>query len=326
MRVIQVTRFGGPEVLVPAAAPDPVAGAGQLVIAAAASDVLFLDTLIRAGRAAGFFPHRPPYVPGNGVGGQVISVGSGVDSGWLGQQVIAHTGGPGGAGGYAGQAVADVQDVVAVPGNLAVTDAVAVLHDGPTALRIAEIADVQPGQRVLILGAAGGMGILLIQLLRARGARVTGAARGRAKLRAVAQAGAAAVDYSHPRWTAEVLDATEGARPDVVLDGAGGQLGHAAYEITADGGRFSAHGSPSGSFTAIDAEDARQRNITIITLRDLGTGPGQRAGLTRRILAELSSARIHPLIGQTFPLAEAAKAHSAIEVRDAIGKTLLLAG
>jgi NADPH2:quinone reductase len=169
------------------------------------------------------------------------------------------------------------------------------------------------------------MGILLIQLLRARGARVTGAARGKAKLRAVAQAGAAAVDYSRPRWIAEVLDATEGARPDVVLDGAGGQLGHAAYEITADGGRFSAHGSPSGSFTPIDAEDARQRNITVITLRDLGTGPGQRAGLTRRILADLSSARIHPLIGQTFPLAEAAKAHSAIEARDAIGKTLLLA-
>lgn len=239
MRVIQVTRFGGPEVLVPADAPDLTAGAGQLVIATAASDVMFLDTIIRAGRALGFFPQRPPYVPGNGVGGQVISVGSGVDSGWLGQQVIAHTGGPGGAGGYAEQAIADAQDVVAVPGNLPITDAVAVLHDGPTALRVAEITDVQPGQRVLILGAAGGMGNLLIQLLQARGARVTGAARGKAKLRAVAQAGAAAVDYSHPRWTAQVLDATEGARPDVVLDGVGGLLGHAAYQITADGGRFS---------------------------------------------------------------------------------------
>jgi NADPH:quinone reductase len=324
MRIIQVARFGGPEVLVSADAPDPVAGARQLVVATMASDVMFIDTAIRAGRAVDFFPHRPPYVPGNGVGGRVVSVGSGVDSGWLGQQVIAHTGGPGGAGGYAEMAVVNVDDVVAVPVGLGITDAVAVLHDGPTALRIADIADVQPGQRALILGAAGGMGILLIQLLRARGARVAGAARGKSKLEAVARAGAAAVDYSHPRWTAEVLDATEGARPDVVLDGVGGQLGHAAYEIIADGGRFSAHGTPSGSFAPIDAEDACQRGIKVISLRDLGIGPGERADLARRILADVGSARISPLIGQTFSLAEAAKAHSAIEARDAIAKTLLV--
>jgi NADPH2:quinone reductase len=322
MRIIQVARFGGPEVLIPGDAPDAIAGAGQMVIAAAASDVMFIDTTIRAGYAVDFFPHRPPYVPGNGVGGQVISVGSGVDSGWLGQQVIAHTGGP---GGYAEQATANVEDVVAVPGGLRITDAVAVLHDGPTALRVAEIADPQPGQRVLILGAAGGMGLLLIQLLRDRGARIVGAARGTAKLDAVAKAGAAAVDYSHPRWTTEVLDATEGVRPDVVLDGVGGQLGHAAYEIIADGGRFSAHGTPSGSFAPIDAEDARQRNIKVISLWDLGIGPGERADLSRLILADVASARISPLIGQTFSLAEAAKAHRAIEARDAIAKTLLVA-
>ena len=92
MRAISVARFGGPEVLAAVEAPDPVAGPGELVVAASASDVMFVDTVIRSGRGVGFFPIRPPYVPGSGVGGRVISVGDGVDDGWLGRPVIAHIG------------------------------------------------------------------------------------------------------------------------------------------------------------------------------------------------------------------------------------------
>ena len=69
MLVIEVVRFGGPEVLVPADAPDPSAGPGEIVIDVAVSDVMFLDSMIRAGRGVGIFPIRPPYVPGNGGGG-----------------------------------------------------------------------------------------------------------------------------------------------------------------------------------------------------------------------------------------------------------------
>jgi NADPH2:quinone reductase len=126
VHAIEVTRFGGPDVLVATSLPDPVAGPGELVVAVTASDVGFVDTMIRAGRGTGFFAIRPPYVPGGGVGGEVISVGDGLDDEWLGRRVIAHTGGPGGTGGYAAQAVASIDDVVSVPDGLDLLDATAV--------------------------------------------------------------------------------------------------------------------------------------------------------------------------------------------------------
>jgi NADPH2:quinone reductase len=94
MRVIQVTQFGGPEVLTPGEAPDPVAGPGEAVIAVSAADVLFLDTQIRSGSAGGYFAVKPPYVPGSGVAGRVVSGGPGVDPGWTGRRVVTRTGGP----------------------------------------------------------------------------------------------------------------------------------------------------------------------------------------------------------------------------------------
>jgi NADPH2:quinone reductase len=320
--VISVGRFGGPEVLVPASAPDPVAARGEVVVAATASDVMFVDTMIRSGRGVGFFPIRPPYVPGSGVGGEVISVGDGVDEGWLGRRVIAHTGSAG--GGYAERAAVSLEDTVAVPDGLDPLLAVAIIHDGPTALRVVRLAGVQPGEQVLVLGAAGGMGVLLVQLLRARGARVIGAARGAAKVSAVGAAGAdVVIDYGQPGWTSLVLDATGGSGPAVVLDGVGGQLGLDAYGIIADGGRFSAHGAPGGGFAAIDRDDAGRRKITVTGLGDLQVRPGERADLARQLLPEVVSGRIRPLVGQTFPLAEAARAHALIEARQAVGKTLL---
>src|ERR1017187_2154295 len=96
MQVIQVAQFGGPEVLVPVEVPDPVAGRGQAVIGVAAADVLFLDAMIRYGLATDFFPLRPPYVPGSGVAGTVISVGPGTDASWTGRRGVAPTGANGG--------------------------------------------------------------------------------------------------------------------------------------------------------------------------------------------------------------------------------------
>jgi NADPH:quinone reductase len=327
MIAVEVSRFGGPEVLVPVSVADPSAGAGELVVDVAVSDVMYVDTLIRSGRGVGFFPIRPPYVPGNGVAGTVIAVGAGVDRGWLGRPLIAHTGGPGGGGGYAERAVVGLNDAVAIPDGVDPRLAAAIIHDGPTAVRIVRLVDVRPGERVLVLGAAGGMGILLVQLLRARGALVVGAARGSAKVNAVGEAGAdAVVDYGKPGWTADVLAATGGAGPDVVLDGVGGALGHEAYAIIADGGRFSAHGTASGAFSSIDPGDAARRAVTVTGLGDLQIRPGERADLARELLPDVGSGKIRPLVGQTFPLADAARAHALIEAREAVAKTLLTVG
>jgi NADPH2:quinone reductase len=326
VRAIEVSRFGGPEVLVPADVPDPVPGSGEVLLAVTDSDVMFVDTMIRAGRGVGFFPIQPPYIPGNGVGGHVVMVGDGVDDGWLGRRVIAHTGGRGGWGGYAEQAVTAADELVVVPDGIDLTSAVAVLHDGPTALRITELARVDSGQWVLVLGAAGAMGILLVQLLRARGAHVIGAARGKAKLDAVATAGAEmVVDYNQPGWTERLLEATRGARPDVVLDGVGGSLGRAGYTVVAANGYFSAHGASSGAFAQIDQEDARRRAVTISGIGDLQISTAERVVLARRLLTDLA-AQVRPVIGQAFPLAQAAQAHAAIENRNTIAKTLLTVG
>jgi NADPH2:quinone reductase len=192
-------------------------------------------------------------------------------------------------------------------------------------LRVLETTTPQPGEWVLVLGAAGGMGILLVQLLSAHGVNVVGAARGQAKLAAISRAGAlAAVDYGVPDWDTAVLDATGGARLAVVLDGVGGPIGSAAFGLVADGGRFSAHGAPSGSRASIDEDVAAHRRIRVGTIRDLQYGPGDRSRLMGEVLRQLAGRRISPLIGQTFSLADAAKSHEAIEGRRTVAKTLLL--
>jgi NADPH2:quinone reductase len=310
---IEVTRFGGPEVLTPVSGPEPVAEPGQAVIAVHAADVLFLDTLIRSGRAAQWFPVRPPYVPGTGVAGTVISDG--------GRRVIAPTGQ---AGGYAEHVVVPASRLIAVPDGVDLRDAAAVLHDGATALGLAAATGFRSGEWVLVLSAAGGMGLLLVQLARAAGARVAGAARGPAKRNRILAAGAEVVaDYSDPAWTEEILKATGGTGPDLVLDGAGGALGAAAFAITADGGRFSAHGAASGGFAPVDREEARRRGITVVGIEQVQFGPGEHKGFAERALQEVAAGRMTPAIGQTFPLARAADAHAALENRSAIGKTLL---
>jgi NADPH2:quinone reductase len=325
VRAIEVARFGGPEVLDLRELPDPSPDPGQVVVAASACDVLFVDTMIRAGRGADYFPIRPPYIPGNGVGGTVVGFADGVDRSWLGRQVVAHTGGPGGTGGYTELAAVDVVNCAAVPEGVELFDATAVLHDGTTALRILEKTTVDPGEWALVLGAAGGMGILLVQLLVERGARVVGAARGRAKLEIVSEAGAhSVIDYAMPGWTDAVLDATRGRRPTVVLDGVGGDLGGEAFGLIADGGRFSAHGTPSGSFAAINRDAARARGVAVGTIADLQYGEGDRSRLLDAVLDEVESGRIAPVVGQTFSLTEASKAHVDMEARETVAKTLLV--
>jgi NADPH2:quinone reductase len=324
VHAVVATRFGDPDVLELRDLADPVPGPGQVVVAASACDVLFVDTMIRSGRGADYFPIRPPYVPGNGVGGTVTAVGAGVDPGWRDRPVVAHTGG---TGGYADLAAVDLGACVPVPDAVDLLDATAVLHDGTTALRVLEKTRPEDGEWALVLGAAGGMGILFVQLLAARGVPVVGAARGSTKRAVVSGAGAgaaAAIDYGEVGWTDAVLEATGGDRPTVVLDGVGGRIGGEAFGLIADGGRFSAHGAPSGSFAPIDPSEATRRRVTVTTIADLQYGEGDRSRLLATVLVELGGGRLVPLVGQTFSLAEAPKAHLAIESRETVAKTLLL--
>jgi NADPH2:quinone reductase len=241
--------------------------------------------------------------------------------------VIARTGEAGGSGGYAEQAVVPADRLVAVPDGVDLAEATALLHDGATALGLAGHTGIRPTDWVLVLGAAGGLGLLLVQIARASGAQVIGAARGTAKLDVIRQHGAdAVVDYTEPDWTAQVTAATGGGGPDVVFDGVGGPLGEAAFRVLAAGGRFSAHGAASGGFAAIDPAAAQRRAITVRGIEQVQAGAGEHHQLAQRALALLAVGRIRPVIGQTYPLHRAAAAHAALEARTAIGKTLLTMG
>jgi NADPH2:quinone reductase len=295
------------------------------VVSVAACDVLFLDTVIRSGRAAQWFPVAPPYIPGGAVGGRVVETGDGVPASWLGRPVIGLTGAGGDGGGYASAAVVPVDRLIDVPDGVDLSEATALSHDGATALALAERTGIDPGQRVLVMGAAGGLGALLIQLARRADAQVIGAARGEAKLALIRELGTdAAVDYSEPGWTKRVTELAGGAGPDVVFDGVGGDLGQEAFGITATGGRFSAHGAPAGGFAAISHEEAASRGVTVRGIEQAQFQPAEHAEFVRRALGDLAAGRIKPVIGQRFPLDQAAMAHSGIEARTSIGKTLLV--
>jgi NADPH:quinone reductase len=323
MRVVQVKRFGGPEVLVPTEAPDPVAGPGQVVVDMAAADVLFVETQIRRGWGGRYFEVELPYVPGGGVAGRVRSVGEGVDPGLAGRRVVTSTGE---RGGYAEQVAVPAEGLVAVPEALDLRDAAALLHDGTTAFGLLAATGINPGEWVLVTASGGGLGILLVQLAHLAGAHVIGAARGKRKLDLALELGAdVTVDYSEPGWTGRVREATGGGGPDVVFDGAGGQIGLAAFQVTARNGRFSAHGAPSGGFATIDPEEARRRQVAVRGIDQVrGTAPEVARRRLERALSEAAAGRIKPVIGQTFPLERAADAHAAIEAREVIGKTLLV--
>ncbi len=322
MRVVQVKRFGGPEELVLGEAPAPVAGEDQVVVDVAVAGMTFVETQIRRGVDKWHAQPSLPYVPGSLVAGRVASVGAQVDPAWLGRRVVASTGD---TGGFAERAVADVEGLFPVPDGLDLPEAIALHSDGSTAQGLVENAGIKRGDWVLVEAAAGGVGSLLVQLARAAGARVIGAARGTRKLELVRELGAeAAVDYSAPDWTDQVRELTGGAGPDVVFDGVGGPIGRAAFQVTARGGRFSVHGASSGEVSVIDSDEARARGVDVLGVEQLFDFRPNVARWAEQMMAQAAAGIVRPVIGQTFPLEQAADAHAAIENRTALGKTLLL--
>jgi NADPH:quinone reductase len=198
MRAVQAIEFGPPDVLVPCELPEPTAGAGQVVVSVEFAPVLFLDIQIRAGWGREWFSVTPPYTPGAGVAGEIASVGQGVDPEWLGRRVVADTAE---GGGYLERAAVEASRVVAVPEALGTAEAAALLHDGRTAMGLIDVAAIRPEEWVLVLGAGGGLGILLVQLAHDAGGRVIGAARGKHKLDLAQELGAdVVVGYSQPDW------------------------------------------------------------------------------------------------------------------------------
>jgi NADPH2:quinone reductase len=286
VRAIWLREFGPPSALTPGEAAEPV---GEVVIEVEYANITFVETQVRAGR--GPFPVTLPMIPGNGVGGTAGS-----------RRVVASLGG---SGGYAERAAVPAAALIEVPEALALDDAVALLADGRTATMLCEAAAPSAGERVLILAAAGGVGTLLVQLARGAGAAVVGAVGAPAKAAVVEALGGSAVGYD------------ELAGPfDVVFDGVGGDVARAAFAQLGRGGRMLSYGLASGEWAKIASEEAAARGVTLVTPdRD----PAKLRGYAERALVS----GLRPVIGQRFPLEDAADAHAAIEARATTGKTLL---
>lgn len=186
------------------------------------------------------------------------------------------------------------------------------------------VANIGAGDTVLVVGASGGLGIVSVQLARARAKRVVATARGAEKLARVTRLGAdAVIDSDTPDWVAHARAALGGGA-DVVLDNVGGAVGEAAFALVGRGGRFSAHGTPSGRFADVDPREAARRGIRLFGIGDVQLPDDVRRRYTAAALAEAAAGTVVPVIGQTFPLEGAAEAHRAIEARTVFGTTLLL--
>jgi NADPH2:quinone reductase len=321
MRAAVVTKFGGPEVIETQDWPEPVAGAGDAVIDVQVADIIFVETAIRQGQHGGFFKVEPPYIPGSSLGGHVRSVGEGVDDQWIGKTVLGRVTG---FGAHAEQAVVPADSLIPLPEQLNIETAVAVHGDGFTALLLEQLAPDLKDKEMLITAAAGGMGVLLIQLARKAGAHVIAAARGQAKLDLVkAQGAEVAIDYSEPGWEKSVLEATNGQGVDIVFDGAGGKLGAAAFTTVKDGGWFSAHGAPSGGFAEYDPAEAERRGITVRGIMDLRADSREVTLSGDAVIARVLAGDLVPAIDRTFALEQLGEAHRAIEGRTLVGKALL---
>lgn len=328
MRAVVLREFGGPERLRVEEVPDPVPGEGEVLIEVEAAGVQFVETLARAGALLGASPAAAPglpWIPGREVAGVVRALGPGADEALLGRRVAGRlTGG----GGYAESAVLPASAVLPLPDALAAAEAVALLGTGRTAVGLVETAGIGEGDTVLVESAAGAVGTLVLQLARAAGAgRLIGLARGAEKLALARGFGAhLAVDYSEPDWPDQVRAvAPEGVT--VALDGVGGEIGRASFELLAPGGRFVVFGASSGIGTVIDGREAADRGITVHSYVGPPTGnraPEVQLRQIREALAAATEGRLRPFVGRRFPLAEAAAAHAAIAARETVGKTVLI--
>lgn len=327
MRAVVLHEFGPAENLLIETLPDPEPGPGQVRITVRAAGVHAVEAAMRRGSADGLLPPLPelPTVFGGEVSGTVDALGADVDPSWLGKDVVTSHGKP---GGYAELVVADVESLHIRPGTLSHEAAVAMVVTGSTTVALLDIAALRPHDVVLVNSAAGGIGRLILQHAHALGATVIGAAGGPGKTSVLEALGAdLAVDYNAPGWEKTVtswLDERGGRRVSVALDGVGGDKARAAFGLVGHGGRFLVYGTSSGEEFAPSAELLASRHVTwTAALEQMLEHPEASADAQTRALARGARGELTSHV-QTFPLAEAARAHAAMERRETTGKVVLV--
>ncbi|SOD85131.1 NAD(P)H-quinone oxidoreductase [Streptomyces sp. Ag109_G2-15] len=325
MHAITIPEPGGPEALVWDEVPDPVPGAGEVLVEVVASAVNRADILQRQG----FYnppPGASPY-PGLECSGRIAALGPGV-SGWaVGDEVCALLAG----GGYAEKVVIPAGQLLPVPGGVDLTGAAALPEVVCTVWsNVFMVAHLRPGETLLVHGGSSGIGTMAIQLAKAVGAKVAVTAGTKEKLERCAELGAdVLINYREQDFVAEIRGATDGAGADVILDNMGAKYLDRNVQALAVNGRLAIIGMQGGIKGELNIAALLNKRAAIsatsLRARPLSEKAAIVAAVREHVWPLLAAGQVRPVVDRELPMPEAAEAHRVVEASGHIGKVLLVA-
>lgn len=323
MKCIQISKPGGPEVLLPAERAAPAPKANEILVKVAAAGVNRPDVLQRLGKYA--VPPDASDLPGLEIAGEVAACGADVKKWNIGDKVCALVHG----GGYAEYCVTPEVQALPVPRGLSMVEAASLPETFFTVWsNVYDRARLAPGESLLVQGGSSGIGVTAIQMAAAMGNRVFATAGSDEKCAACVKLGAEkAINYRTQDFGAEIKAATGGKGVDVILDMVGGDYVPRELKCLADEGRLVFIASLGGAKAEIDIFEIQRRRVTL-TGSTLRPRPVAFKGAIAKSLREkiwplIEAGKIKPVVYQTFPLAQASEAHRLMESSQHIGKIVL---
>lgn len=321
MKAIRIHTTGGPDVMRLEDVEPPVPGPGQAVMDIEAAGVNFIDVYEREGR----YPVALPATPGREAAGTVTAIGPGVTGVQVGDRVASQNV----HGAYADRAAVPADRLVPLPDGVTARQGAALMVHGVTAHYLATSTyTLQPGDACLVHAAAGGVGLLLCQIAKRRGARVIATVSTDEKAALAREAGAdSVIRYTEQDFETEVARLTAGAGVQVVYDSVGKTTFDKGLRCLAPRGLMVLYGQSSGPVDPLDPQVLNQRGSLYLTRPTLAHYVATRADLLRRtedLFTWLREGWLRLRIGAEFPLALAADAHRALEGRHTTGKVLLI--
>jgi NADPH2:quinone reductase len=321
MKAIRIDAFGGPEVLRLVALPDPAPGPAQIVVQVQAAGLNFIDVYHRTG----LYPNPLPLVPGMEGAGVVLEAGADV-AGLRPGDRVAWTGV---LGSYAERLLLPAERAFLVPHGVTTRTAAALMLQGMTAQYLSTSTfPLKKGDTCLVHAAAGGVGHLLVQMAKQRGARVIGTVSTEEKAALAKEAGADEVIlYTREDFLEAVRRLTDGRGVDVVYDSVGKTTAEKSIDCLRPLGSIVFFGNASGPVPPIDPLVLSRKGSLFLTRPNLVHYIADRPSLEARagdVLGAAAAGRLRVRIHRTYPLADAAEAHRALEGRQTAGKVLLL--
>lgn len=324
---VVVRATGGPEALELAQVEPPKPGAGELLVNVHAAGVNYIDTYHRRG----LYPKDLPFTPGNEGAGVVAAVGEDSGDFTAGIGVGDHVAWADSPGSYAQQAVVPARSAFPLPEGVDLETAAAAMLQGLTAhYLVTSTYPVKPGDTVLVHAAAGGVGLLLVQLAKARGGKVIGTVSTAEKEDLAREAGAdEVIRYTEVDFAEEVSRITGGAGVAAVYDGVGKDTFDRSMDCLAPRGMLVLFGASSGPVPPVDPQRLNAAGSLFLTRPTLAHHIAAPEEFRRRcdeLFAAISADRLRIRVGGRYPLADARRAHEDLEGRRTTGKLLLIPG